>query len=143
MEPYRNYRHLEKLFGVTWRDLVALELTLGELLGTARQTSVICRRWADMDRFFTPIQNTLATLVGFTGKNRRHPILGSAKAYEVAYWKLYDAVACLLPTRSAGAEAAGTAREFASRIVIERWPRYVPLPTEPKVTPSREVKTAS
>jgi hypothetical protein len=143
MEPYRNYRHLEKLFGVTWRDLVELEPTLGELLGTARQTSVICRRWVDVDRFFAPIRNTLATLVGFTGKNHRHPALGSAKAYEVAYWKLYDAVACLLPTRSAGAEAAGAARKFASRLVIKRWPRYVPLPTEHRVAPNREEKTAS
>jgi len=143
MEPYRNFRHLEKLFGVTWRDLVAMEPALEELLGTARQTSDIYRRWADVDRFFVRIGNALAGLVGLAGKNHRHPILGSAKAYEVAYWKLYDAVACLLPTRTAGAEAAGAARKLASSLSITRWPRYVALPTEHRVPSYWEEQTAS
>src|SRR5262249_28136109 len=53
-----------------------------------------------------PIRNTLAELVGFAGRNHRDQILGSAGAYQVAYWKLYDAVAGLLPGGAAGAEAA-------------------------------------
>jgi hypothetical protein len=112
MEPYRNFRHLEKLSGVTWRDLIALEPALEELLETARETSAICRRPADVDRFFVPIGNELAGLVGLTGKNHRHPVLGSTKAYEIAYWKLYDAVVGSLPARSGGAEAIRAARKF-------------------------------
>jgi hypothetical protein len=130
MEPYRNFQHLEKLFGVTWRDLVAMEPALEELLGTARQTSVICRRWADVGRFFVPIGNALAGLVGLAGKNQRHPILGSAKAYEVAYWKLFDEAVGALPARFDGVEAARAARKPSPTLTITRWPRYVPLPTE-------------
>lgn len=130
MEPYRNFRHLEKLFGVTWRDLVAKEPALEELLGTARQTRVICRRWADADQFFVPIRNALAGLVGFTATNRLHPVLGSAKAYEVAYWKLYDVVAGLLPARSGGTQAIRAARKLPPTLAITCWPRYVPLPTQ-------------
>jgi hypothetical protein len=130
MEPYRNFRHLEKLFGVTWRDLVATEPALEELLGTARETSVICRRWADVDRIFVPVRNALAGLVGLAGKNQQHPILGSAKAYEVAYWKLFDEVVGALPTRFDGAEEARAARKSSPTLSISRWPRYVPLPTE-------------
>ena len=130
MEPYRNVRNLEKLFGVTWRDLIALEPTLEGLLETAREASIICRRWADVDRFFAPIRNTLAGLVGFTGKNHRHPLLSSTKAYEVAYWILFDAVAGLLPARSGGAEANRAARTLSPTVAITCWPRYVPLPTE-------------
>jgi hypothetical protein len=79
----------------------------------------------------------------FDGEESPHPVLGSAKVYEVAYWKLYDAVACLLPTRTAGAEAAGAARKLASSLSITRWPRYVPLPTEHRVPSYWEDKTAS
>jgi hypothetical protein len=59
-----------------------------------------------VDRAFAPIRNTLAELVGFAGKNRRHPVLGGPGAYEVAFWKLYDAVAGLLPGRPGGGEEA-------------------------------------
>lgn len=138
MEPYRNFRHLEKLFGVTWRDLVALEPALEELLGTARETSDICRRPADVDWFFVSMGNELAGLVGLTGKNHGHPVLGSAKAYEIAYWKLYDAVAELLPARSGRTEAFRAAKERSPILPITRWPRYVPLPTEKGVTSNRE-----
>jgi hypothetical protein len=130
MEPYRNFRHLEELFGVTWRDLVELEPTLEELLLTAQQRSVLCRRWADVDRLFAPIRNTLAGLVGLTRTIHRHPVLGSAQAYEVAYWKLYDAVAGMLPVGPRGAEAAHAARKMCQTLAISHWPRYVPLPTE-------------
>jgi hypothetical protein len=129
MEPYRNFRHLEKLFGVTWRDLVALEPSLEELLGTVRATSAMCRRPGDVDRFFVSIGNELAGLVGLTGKNHRHPVLGSSRAFEIAYWKLYDAVVGWLPARSGEAEAARGARKLPPILSITRWPRYVPLPT--------------
>jgi hypothetical protein len=107
-----------------------MEPALEELLGTARQTSVNCRRWADVDRFFVPIGNALAGLVGLAGKNQRHPILGSTKAYEIAYWKLFDEVVEALPARFDGAEAARAARKPPPSLSITRWPRYVPLPTE-------------
>ena len=106
MKPYPNFRDLERLSGITWRDLAELEPKLGELLWGARQACVTCRRWSDVDRAFAPIRNTLAELVGFAGKNRRHPVLGGPEAYEVAYWKLYDAVAGLLPGRAGGAAEA-------------------------------------
>jgi hypothetical protein len=130
MEPYRNFRHLEELFGVTWRDLVELEPTLEELLRIAQQRSVLCRRWADVDRFFAPIRSTLSGLVGLTRKNQGHPVLASAQAYEVAYWKLYDAVAGMLPVGPGGAATAHAARKLSSTLAISHWPRYVPLPTE-------------
>jgi hypothetical protein len=107
-----------------------MEPALEGLLGPARQTSDIYRRWADVDRFFVRIGNALAGLVGLAGKNHRHPILGSAKAYEVAYWKLFDEVVGALPARFDGVEAARAARKTCPTLSITRWPRYVPLPTE-------------
>jgi hypothetical protein len=56
-----------------------------------------------VDRAFAPIRDTLDDLIGFTGKHHRNPVLGGARAYAVAYWKLYDAVSGLLPGRAAGA----------------------------------------
>jgi hypothetical protein len=106
MRPYPNFRDLERLWGITWRDLAELEPELGGLLCGARQACVTCRRWSDVDRAFAPIRNTLAGLVGLAGKNSRHPVLGGPGAYEVAYWKLYDAVAGLLPGRPGGGEGA-------------------------------------
>jgi len=106
MKPYPNVRDLERLVGITWGDLAAREPRLGDLLWEARAAGVACHRRPDVDRVFAPIRNTLAELVGFGGKNHRDPVLGSAGAYQVAYWKLYDAVAGLLPGPSAGAEAA-------------------------------------
>jgi hypothetical protein len=111
---------------------------LEELLGTARQTSAIRRRWADVDQSFAPIRNTLAGLVGFTGKHHGHPVLGSTKAYEIAYWKLYDAVVGLLPDRAGVAEAIRTVRKLPPTLSITRWPRYVPLPTEHRVAANWE-----
>jgi hypothetical protein len=119
MGPYRNFRQLEKLFGVTWLDLVEVEPELEELLWTARGASVICRRWADVDRLFSPIRNTLAEIVGFAGKNHLHRVLGTTKAYEVAYWKLYDAVAGLLPIRT-GWAAQSRDETPAATLVIHR-----------------------
>jgi hypothetical protein len=45
---------------------------------------------------FGPVRNELAELVGFAGKHRGHPVLGGTAAHEVAYWKLYHAVAGLV-----------------------------------------------
>jgi hypothetical protein len=106
MKPYPNYRDLERLSGITWGDLTALEPRLGELLWGARQACVTCRRWSEVDQIFSPIRNTLAELVGFARQNHGHSLLGSPKAYEIAYWKLYDAVAGLLPDRASGAAVA-------------------------------------
>jgi hypothetical protein len=47
------------------------------------------------------MRNTLVELVGFGGRNHRHLILGSSGAYQVAYWRLYDAVAEMLPRSAA------------------------------------------
>jgi hypothetical protein len=104
MKPYPNFRDTERLSGITWGDLNALEPRLEELLWAARAASATCRRWSDVDRVFAPIRNTLTELVGFAGSHHRHPVLGSAGAYQVAYWKLYDAVAALLPVRAGCAE---------------------------------------
>ena len=104
MKPYPDFRDMERLSGITWGDLTALEPPLEELLWAARAASATCRRWSDVDRVFAPIRNTLTELVGFAGRNHRHPVLGGPDAYQVAYWKLFDAVAGLLPVRAAGAE---------------------------------------
>ena len=100
MKPYPDFRDMERLSGITWGDLNALEPRLEELLGAARAASASCRRWSDVDRVFAPIRNTLTELVGFAGRNHWHPVLGGPGAYEVAYWKLYDALAGLLPGRA-------------------------------------------
>jgi hypothetical protein len=111
MKTYPNFRELERATRIAWQALVELEPRLGELLWRARQAGASCLCWADVDRLFTPIRNALVDLVGFIGHNHRHPVLGSPEAYLVAYWKLYDAVAGLLPVRAgAAAEAPETPR---------------------------------
>jgi hypothetical protein len=103
MNSYPNYRDLERRHGVTWQGLVELEPRLAELLWQARQAGANCRCWSDVERAFAPLRDALSKLIGFAGKKRWHPVLGGVGAYEVAYWKLYDAVAGLLPLRPAGA----------------------------------------
>jgi hypothetical protein len=100
MNAYANLRDLERLSGITWHELVALESKLSELLWEARQACVRCRRRSDVDRVFAPLRDSLTELVGFGGKNRSHPVLGSAGAYQIAYWKLYGAVTGLLHGRA-------------------------------------------
>jgi hypothetical protein len=97
MNLYPNFRDMERHSGITWQDLVELEPRLGELLWKARQAGASCLCWSDVDRVFFPIRNSIFDLIGFTSVNRKHRVLGSTGAYEVAYWKLYDAVAGLLP----------------------------------------------
>jgi hypothetical protein len=93
MNRIPNFRTLENIYGVTWRELVELEPRLTELLCAARLASVTCLRWSDLRRAFAPIRTTLVELIGFAGRNHRHPVLGGPGAYQVAYWKLFDAVA--------------------------------------------------
>jgi hypothetical protein len=102
MRPYPNFRILERLSGITWADLTAQEPQLVELLWKAQQASTTCRGCSDLDRTFAPIRDALVELVGFAGRNHWHPVLGGSRAHAVAYWKLYDIVACLLPAARAG-----------------------------------------
>ena len=119
MKPYPNFRDTERLWDITWADLNALEPRVEELLWAARAASVTCRRWSDVGRVFAPIRNILTELVGFAGRHHRHPVLGSVGAYEVAYWKLYDAVAALLPIRAGVEESLETP---SGEIVAETCP---------------------
>ena len=89
---YPNVNDVQRTFGVSWEQLVELEPELETLLGRVRLTGDRSRAFTDLDRVFGPLRNELAALIGFAGKHHRHPILGSAGAYEVAYWILYDAV---------------------------------------------------
>jgi hypothetical protein len=84
---------------LTWAELVELEPQLQTLLWRAREAGACCSTFTDVDRVFGPVRNELTTLVGFSGQHHRHPVLGSTQAYQVAYSKLYDAVAGLLPSR--------------------------------------------
>jgi hypothetical protein len=100
-KPYPSVYDVERTFGVTWGQLVNLTPELETLLWQARKAGGKWRTFADVNRIFGPLRNELAELIGFAGKHREHPLLGSTAAYEVAYWKLYDAVAGLLPSHAA------------------------------------------
>jgi hypothetical protein len=101
-----NVDDVQRAHGIVWGQLVALESEVETLLWRARQVGASCRTFADVDRAFGSLRDELARLIGFFGKHHRHPVLGSAGAYEVAYWKLYNAVAGLLPGRTGGPEEA-------------------------------------
>jgi hypothetical protein len=105
-----NIRDLENAHGVTWDVLVHLEPGLEALLQSARSVGAGCRNWPDVEGAFSPFRNTLVSMVGFGGRNHRHPVLGSPGAYEVAYWKLYDAVSGLLPRGTAATATRGSER---------------------------------
>jgi hypothetical protein len=104
---YPNVNDVQRTFGITWAQLVELEPQLETLLGRARLAGAGCRNFAGVERAFGPLRNDLAALIGFAGRHHRHPVLGSPGAYEVGYWKLYDAVARLVsapwPSESASA----------------------------------------
>jgi hypothetical protein len=85
---------------VTWGALVEVEPHLHVLLGRARIMGANCQNFADVDRVFQTLRKELVELIGFAGKHHRHPVLGRTRAYQVAYWKLYNAVAGLVPGRS-------------------------------------------
>ena len=100
MQPFPDILYLERTHGVSWHELVELEPKLAQLLWESRQACVSCRRWSDVDRIFFPIRNSLAELLGFSRRHHWHPVLASLGAYEVAYCKLYTAVAASLPGRA-------------------------------------------
>jgi hypothetical protein len=95
---------VQRAHGIAWSRLVELEPQVETLLWRARQAGAGCRTTGDVDRAFNPLREELTSLIGFLGKHHRHPVLGSAGAYEVAYWKLYDAVAGLLAGCTGGPE---------------------------------------
>ena len=88
---------LERAHGVTWGQLAGLEPQLAELLWQARAAGAGCQDREDLQREFAPIRDAVAELVGLRGRHRNCPLLGSVGAYEVAYWRLREAVASLLP----------------------------------------------
>jgi hypothetical protein len=135
MKEYPSYRDLERMHGLSWHDIADMEPRLAALLCEAHRAGAVCRRWSDVESAFAPLRGHLATLVGFCGKHRWHPILGSQPAYDVAYWKLYDAVAALVPgaqptEREQPADLADAAAmdDLIARAGT-RWPRFVPLPS--------------
>jgi hypothetical protein len=91
---------LERAHGLTWGELAGMEPRLAELLWQARVAGARCRGWEDVPQAFAPFRNAVAEILGFRGKHRGHPVLGSVGAYEVAYWRLQDAVSGLLPRPS-------------------------------------------
>jgi hypothetical protein len=111
MKLFPYFRDLERAHGITWRALVELEPKLAELLWEARQACITCRRWSDVDRAFAAIRHTLAELVGVSGSRSSPPVVGSVGAYEVAYWRLYEATARrLLPPDWGGREPTAVAK---------------------------------
>jgi hypothetical protein len=104
-----NVQELERAHGVTWGELAGLEPRLNELLWQARAAGAGCRGWEDVPRLFAPLRGALGELVGL--RCGRHRALGSVGAYEVAYWRLHDAVCGLLPR--SGAELQDARKEDA------------------------------
>jgi hypothetical protein len=102
-DRYPDMDEVHRTYGLTWGQLAALEPQLETLLWRARTAAVTCRSSVDVPRRFDPVRAELAGLIGFAGKHHQHPVLGSSAAYAVAYWKLYDAVAGLLPSHDRGA----------------------------------------
>jgi hypothetical protein len=88
-----NVHDLERAHGVTWTELAGLEPRLAELLWQARADGARCRDRGDVERVFAPFRDAVAGLVGFRARQKHHPVLGSVGAYEVAYWRLREAVA--------------------------------------------------
>jgi hypothetical protein len=120
-KPYPDVSDVQRANGVAWGQLVELKPQLETLLWLARTAGGNCRNFLDVDRAFGPLRDELAGLIGFAGKHYRHPVLGSARAYEVAYWKLYDAVAALLPAqRAETAPAPGAVAEGAPGAMVDR-----------------------
>jgi anti-anti-sigma factor len=105
---------LERAHGLTWGELVGLEPRLAELLWQAREAGASCRAWEDLPRVFTPFRNAVAELVGFRSRHSRHPILGSVGAYEVAYWRLHEAIAGLMPRLASAQDAERASAETPS-----------------------------
>jgi anti-anti-sigma factor len=95
--PCPKAHEVERTYGLTWFQLIELEPQVEALLWRARLAGAKWRPFMPVEQIFGPVRDELAGLIGFAGKYRKHPVLGSVGAYEVAYWKLYDAVAGSLP----------------------------------------------
>jgi hypothetical protein len=107
---------LERKHGIRWGQLVDLEPRVQQLLWRAREAGTRCRSWSDVGQLFSPLRNDLARLLGFSGCHKGHSVLGSLGAYTVAYWRLYEAVAGLLPrVVEAVAETTPTTSEAIAR----------------------------
>jgi anti-anti-sigma factor len=107
-----NVYDLERTHGVTWFQLAELEPQVERLLWRARLAGAKWRPFMDVERIFGPVREELAGLIGFSGKHHRHPVLGSAGAYAVAYGKLYEAVAGLPPGADGGASNSQSGLEI-------------------------------
>jgi hypothetical protein len=101
MNHIPNIHDVERTHGLTWGELAGLEPRLEELLWQARSAGGRCRAWKDVEQLFAPFRAAVAELVGLRGRHHNHPVLGSVGAYEVAYWRLHDAVCGLLPRPAA------------------------------------------
>jgi hypothetical protein len=101
---YPKVDEVERTFRVTRDQLVELEPDVKPLLWRARIAGGRCRTCGAAMEAFSALRGELAGLIGFDGKHRHHPVLGSLGAYEVAYCKLYDAVAGILAGRAEGVE---------------------------------------
>src|SRR5579871_1233948 len=93
MRDVTSVKTRERMHGITWAELVALEPELQRLLDLAHGVGDGCRTWWDVERGWTQFKREIAGLVGYFGKYRGHPILGTVAAYDVVYWKLHNAVA--------------------------------------------------
>jgi len=99
-EPVKRdpkFRDLERMHGLTWAELAGMEPRLSELLWQARAAGAGCHSREEVPQVFAPFRNAVAEVVGFRSGHREHPVLGSVGAYEVAFWRLHDAIAGLLP----------------------------------------------
>ena len=103
---YPRVHDLERTHGMTWQELTGLGPRLAELLWQARADGARCRDREDVGRAFAPLRGALAELIGFRGRHRNCPVLGSVGAYEVAYWRLREAVSVLLPRPATVQDAA-------------------------------------
>jgi hypothetical protein len=113
---YPNVHDVQHTFGVSWQQLVQIEPELENLLERVRLAPSGGRAFSDLHEVFDPLRDELASLIGFAGKHHNHPVLGSAGAYEVAYWTLYNAVARLLTGRAANTPGVSATEQEATRL---------------------------
>jgi hypothetical protein len=118
MNPLPKVADLERIHDLTWGQLVGLEPQLAELLWQARAAAAGYQDRQDVRRVFAPFRQAVTELVGWQGRHRSCPLLGSVAAYEVAYWKLHETVAGQL-TRPA-ASGVSASDEGMSRVHHER-----------------------
>jgi anti-anti-sigma factor len=137
MSHIPDLRELERSHSITFWRLVELEPRLELLLLQARQAGAACRSQADVDRAFSPVRNRLTALIGFAGQHRRHRILGSVGAYEVAYWNLHRALMDHLP-QEGGPEAPPSGKDTPMPgQVPETGPELARVEVAPDSQPSR------